>query len=53
MVTTNEHLNKARNWLSGSFHEMQYVALILEWSKVARLHQALARVKEIRDGLGS
>ena len=52
LVTTDQHMEEARNWLSGSFHEMQHVAVILDWADVARFHQSLERVSEIRSKLG-
>ncbi len=51
LVTTDEYIEEAKNWLSGSFHEMHHVALILNWADIARLHQSLERVREIRDKL--
>ncbi len=52
LVTTDEYIDEAKNSLTGSFHEMQHVALILNWADKARLHQSLERVKEMRNKLG-
>jgi predicted RNA-binding protein len=52
LVTTAEQKQKASEWLSGSFHEIQQEINIVDCKKVEELYQAVKKASDIKTELG-
>lgn len=52
LVTTEEHIDDAKNWLSGSFHEMLHACSVVDWRDIVRFHEMLVKMKELREKMG-
>jgi hypothetical protein len=52
LVTTEEQIQEAKNWIEGSFHEIKDVFRILSWKDIKELYEAKQKIKEFEKRLG-
>jgi len=52
MVTTDRYMAEAKQLLEGSFHEIEHVALIVNWRKIKDLCELEQKTVEIRKDIG-
>lgn len=52
LVTTEEYIKLAKDWIEGSFHEVREVIRIVDWSKIKRLYTKAKELGELKKELG-
>lgn len=52
LVTTRQYRERALEWVSGSFHEIQGELRVVDCEKVKDLYEAIKRIKGIKEELG-
>lgn len=48
LVTTEEYVKLARDWIEGSFHEVKKVIKIVDWTEIKRLYRAEKALRELK-----
>jgi hypothetical protein len=52
LITTEEQIQEAKNWIEGSFHEIRDTFRILSWKDIKDLYEAKHKIKEFERKLG-
>lgn len=52
LVTTDEYAKLAKNWIAGSFHEVEEVIKIVDWTDIQDLHTMEGRLRDLKGKLG-
>jgi hypothetical protein len=52
LVTTEEQIQEAKNWIEGSFHEIKDAFRILSWKEIKELYETKQKIKEFEKRLG-